>query len=99
MVAGGSDHKETVRSEFTRAAAAFAASANIADPAGVARLIEAVKPGADARVLEVACGPGYVAVGFATACREVVALDLTPALLEIGEARRRERGLDNLRFQ
>ena len=37
----------------------------MADPDRVARLVEAVDPAPDARVLDVASGPGYVALGFA----------------------------------
>ncbi len=97
--AGEQDHKERVRQEFTRQATRFAAAAWIGDQARVARLVQAVEPSPEARVLEVATGPGYVAQGFAAVCREVVGLDLTPALIEIAEQQRRERGLDNLRFQ
>jgi SAM-dependent methyltransferase len=50
-------------------------------------------------VLEVATGPGYVALGFAAICREVVGIDLTPAPLTIADRLRQERGLTNLRFQ
>jgi SAM-dependent methyltransferase len=50
-------------------------------------------------VLEVATGPGYVALGFARACREVVGIDLTPALLQLAEGQRKERGIANAHFQ
>jgi SAM-dependent methyltransferase len=49
-------------------------------------------------VLEVATGPGYVALGFAAVCRDVVGVDLTPAPLAIAERQRRERRLANVRF-
>src|SRR5262249_440457 len=92
-------HNDVVRREFTGQAASFAASPLIADADRVARLVRAVAPDASARVLEVATGPGYVAMGFAAVCREVVGLDLTDAMLAIAERTRRERGLRNLRFQ
>lgn len=99
MLSGESEHKERVREEFTRQASAYAASAQISDPERVARLVGMVGPSAEARVLEVATGPGYVAFGFALVCREVVGVDLTAAPLEIAERGRRERGLENVRFQ
>jgi protein-L-isoaspartate O-methyltransferase len=93
------DHKELLRQEFTKQAAAYAANSTISDPERVARLIRIVDPSPAARVLEVATGPGYVALGFAAVCREVVGVDLTPAPLTIAERHREELGLANVRFQ
>src|SRR5208337_985793 len=92
-------HKATVREEFTRQAEAYAAAVPIRDPERIARLVEAVDPSPDARVLEVASGPGYVAMAFAARCREVVGFDLTAAPVGIAERTRRERGLANVRFE
>jgi ubiquinone/menaquinone biosynthesis C-methylase UbiE len=93
------DHKNLVRAEFTKQANAYAANTSISDPERVARLIQMVQPAPEARVLEVATGPGYVALGFAAVCREVVGIDLTEAPLAIAERQRAERGLPNVRFQ
>src|SRR5262249_44176910 len=93
------DHNQVVREEFTRQAVAYAANPSIADPERIARLVQAVSPTSDARVLEVATGPGYVAMGFAAIAREVVGIDLTEAPLAIAEQRRQEQGLHNVRFQ
>lgn len=98
-VSAPTTHNDVVRREFTGQAAAFAASPVIAGGRRIARLIEAVQPSPDARVLEIATGPGHVAIGFAAVCREVVGLDLTDAMLAIAERARQERGLKNLRFQ
>jgi SAM-dependent methyltransferase len=92
-------HKELIRTEFTRQAITYPANASIADPNRVMRLVQAVNPAAEARVLEVASGPGYVALGFATVCAEVVGIDLTPALVAKAEQLQQERGLLNVRFQ
>jgi ubiquinone/menaquinone biosynthesis C-methylase UbiE len=94
-----SDHKDLIREEFTRQASAYAASRSISDPERVARLVGMVAPPTEARVLEVATGPGYVAFGFALVCREVVGIDLTAAPLAIAEKGRQERGLENVSFQ
>lgn len=93
------NQKELVQQEFTKQANAYAANPSIADPDRVARLVRAVNPDPDARVLEVATGPGYVAMGFARACREVIGIDLTAAPIAIAERAGRERGLTNVRFQ
>lgn len=93
------DHHNVVREAFTRQALAYAANPGVADPARVARLVQAVQPTAQDRVLDVATGPGYVAIGFAALAREVVGVDLTPALLSLAEQRCLALGLTNLRFQ
>lgn len=92
-------HKAVVQEEFTRQAEVYAAAPSVADPARVARLIDAIAPAHESRVLEVACGPGFLALAFAERCREVVGIDLTDAPLDIAERKRKERGLATLCFQ
>ena len=94
-----SPHKAVVQESFTRQASAYAVTPTVADPSRIARLVEAVDPTPQSRVLEVACGPGFLALAFAQRCREAVGLDLTDAPLAIAEKSRQERGLDNVRFQ
>jgi len=92
-------HKTVVRESFTRQADAYAVAPAVADPARIARLVDTVDPTPESRVLEVACGPGFLALAFAQRCRETVGLDLTDAPLAIAEKNRRERALANVRFQ
>lgn len=92
-------HKDLVREEFTRQAPAYADAPVVKDPLHLEDLVEMVRPAADARVLEIATGPGHVAMAFARVCREVVGVDLTEAPLKIAEKMRTERGLANVRFQ
>jgi ubiquinone/menaquinone biosynthesis C-methylase UbiE len=92
-------HDEVVRREFTRQAPDYAASTTISDGGKVDRLIEAVRPASDAWVLEIATGPGYVAMGFAGVCREVVGVDLTDAMLTLARRTAADRGLTNIRFE
>ena len=94
-----SAHKAVVQASFTRQADVYAVTPTVADPARIERLVEAVDPAPQSRVLEVACGPGFLALAFAERCREVVGLDLTDAPLAIAEKNRRERGLANVRVQ
>jgi len=95
----GSPHKAVVQESFTRQADVYAVTPTVADPARIERLVEAVDAASGSRVLEVACGPGFLALAFAQRCREVVGLDLTDAPLAIAEKHRDERGLANVRFQ
>jgi ubiquinone/menaquinone biosynthesis C-methylase UbiE len=92
-------HKDKVRAEFTRQAPAYAEAPVIKDPLHLQKLIDAVKPAPTDRVLEIATGPGHVALAFARVCREVIGVDLTEAPLKIAERMRAERGLANVRFQ
>jgi ubiquinone/menaquinone biosynthesis C-methylase UbiE len=91
-------HETIVRQEFTKQAEAYAANPVIASQDRAAELVSLVQPPPNARVLEVATGPGYVAMAFAAHCREVVGVDLTEAPLAIAEQTRQQRGLTNVRF-
>lgn len=93
-----SDHKTTVREEFTEQAESYANNAVVTDNNKVEQLFLATDIPANARILEVATGPGHVARGFATACDTVVGVDLTKAPLTIAEQRRREGNIDNMHF-
>ena len=83
-----SDHKEVVRQKFTHQAQAYAANPLIANQSRLSRLVQAVQPQPNARVLDVATGPGLVARAFAEAGCEVVGTDLTEAPLAIAEQTR-----------
>jgi ubiquinone/menaquinone biosynthesis C-methylase UbiE len=53
----------------------------------------------DMIVLDVACGAGHVAEQVAPSVRQVVGVDLTPELLELGAARTARAGVANLLLQ
>ncbi|MGC1189689.1 MAG: methyltransferase domain-containing protein, partial [Candidatus Binatus sp.] len=93
------EHKNLVREEFTRQANDYATAPAIRDADHLRKLVEIVAPPREARVLEVATGPGHVAMAFAQVCREVVGIDLTDAPLAIAENMRAERGITNVSFQ
>jgi SAM-dependent methyltransferase len=57
-----------------------------------APLLEAAAVGPRHRVVDLACGPGYVAAAAALLGAEVLAIDLSPAM--VAEARRRHPGLE-----
>jgi SAM-dependent methyltransferase len=92
------DFLERTRQEFARQAAGFAASAATTDQAQVARLVEAIGETAG-RVLDVACGPGIVTSALAEGAQEVVALDLTPQMLEQARERCAKAGRTNVVFK
>ena len=94
-----SEQKDAVRSAFTRQAESYATSERIADPEGRRAFVDYVNPAPDASVLDIATGPGFVALAFAERVHEVVGIDLTPAMLERAELERARRGLTNVRFE
>ncbi len=99
MTRSPSEHAELIQREFTKQANAYAANPTIIDSDWAGRLVHAVRPAPDNRVLEVATGPGYVALAFAAVVREVVGVDLTDAPLAIARKNRAERGLTNVSFE
>jgi ubiquinone/menaquinone biosynthesis C-methylase UbiE len=99
MASQAPQHKDLVREEFTRQANDYAAAPVIRDRDHIETLVKAVGPAPDARVLEVATGPGHVAMAFAKVAREVIGVDLTEAPLKIAERMRAERGLTNVSFR
>ncbi|MBV7330045.1 methyltransferase domain-containing protein [Chloroflexi bacterium TSY] len=90
---------ELIQREFTKQAKAYASNPSIVDPDWAMRLVQAAQPTPQDRVLEVATGPGYVALAFATIAQEVVGVDLTAAPLAIAKQNRQERGLTNVQFE
>jgi len=92
-------HKDLIREEFTRQADEYARAQVIRDEAHIEQFVRMINPAADARVLEVATGPGYIAMALARVAREVVGVDLTEAPLQIAERNRSERSLDNVSFR
>jgi len=88
-----------IQERFGRAAAAYAVSpVHRGGPDLDAMLAAAALTGRE-RVLDLGCGPGHAAAAFAPHAAEVVALDLTEAMLETGRVLAAERGLSNLRFE
>jgi len=94
-----SNHNEVVRESFTVQAKAFAGNPWVTDQARIRRLVAVARLKGDERVLDVATGPGYIAEAFARAAREVIGIDLTAAMLAIGEERTKERGVSNISFR
>ncbi|HKV53344.1 MAG TPA: methyltransferase domain-containing protein [Candidatus Binataceae bacterium] len=98
-VAVNRDHKTIVREEFTRQADSYASAAIITDEDRLAKLVAAINPSVSDRAIEVATGPGYVAMALAKRCAEVVGVDLTEAPLKIAERTRQQRVLGNVSFR
>lgn len=99
MSSSRSSHNQLIQQEFTKQAQAYATNPSIVDPEWAMRLVDVAEPQPTDRVLEVATGPGYVALAFATRTQEVIGVDLTAAPLAIAEQNRQARELANVRFE
>jgi len=93
-----SKQKLAVQESFTRQAEMYAVAPAVTDPDRITRFLNAVDPKPEWRLLDVACGPGFLALAFAERCREAVGLDLTQRPLAIAERNRQKRGLNNVVF-
>jgi ubiquinone/menaquinone biosynthesis C-methylase UbiE len=94
-----STHEEVIKESFTTQARAFAANPWVTDEERIKRLVASAKLKGHERVLDVACGPGYIAEAFAQASKEVLGIDLTVAMLTIAEERTKQKGVKNIAFR
>lgn len=94
-----SEHDAVVRSSFEKQTSIFGGehSPFARRPHSPLAWLEPLEP--DMIVLDVACGAGHVAEQLAPHVRQVVGVDLTPALLELGAERLREAGITNVLLQ
>jgi ubiquinone/menaquinone biosynthesis C-methylase UbiE len=94
-----SDHDAVVRQSFEKQAALFTGehSPFAHRPASALAWLEPLDP--DMIVLDVACGAAHAAEQAAPRVRQVVGVDLTPALLEVGADRLRVAGITNVLLQ
>ena len=92
-------HNDVVRESFTTQAKAFASNPWVTNEERIQRLVASARLKGDERVLDIATGPGYIAEAFARAAREVTGVDLTAAMLAIGEERTKQNGLSNISFR
>lgn len=92
-------HDEVVRRSFDRQVGLFSGpdSPFARRPEGTLAWLEPLT--ADMLVLDVACGAGHASEVAAPHVRQVVGVDLTPALLELGAVRLRGAGVANVLLQ
>jgi SAM-dependent methyltransferase len=94
-----SAQKDQVRAAFTAQADSYANSAVIAAEETRRRFVTFIGCKPSHRVLDVATGPGFLALLFAERVSKVVGVDLTPAMLEKAKATGRSKGLTNVEFR
>ncbi len=87
-------HNGLIVDQFTRQAVLFAERNKLEESLPLMLRFSGVS--ANDTVLDVACGPGIIACGFAALAGRVTGIDLTPAMLEQACALQAERSLSNL---
>jgi ubiquinone/menaquinone biosynthesis C-methylase UbiE len=90
--------KDLVRKQFTRTAQVFGDYAVASRVAEAERLARMVKAGPADLAVDLACGPGTLALRFARHVRWICGLDLTPAILERARRSAVAEALANLDF-
>ena len=89
---------QQVQNNFGAAAADYVTSKVHAQGQDLAWLAEAAMLTGRERVLDVATGGGHAAFALAPRAAEVIALDLTPPMLEVAQKEAEARSLTNIRF-
>jgi SAM-dependent methyltransferase len=91
--------KEAIRNQFGASADAYVTSAVHKQASDLERARALIELRGDERLLDIATGGGHTALFFAPYVREVVATDLTPAMLAAAERYITEQGVANVRFE
>ncbi|MCC7363491.1 MAG: class I SAM-dependent methyltransferase [Dehalococcoidia bacterium] len=89
----------SIQGQFTAAASAYTVSSVHAAGKDLAVLAEAAALTGVERVLDIGTGVGFTALRLAPQAREVVGIDITPAMLDQARALAAQRGVTNARFE
>lgn len=92
------DAKALSRDRFGKYAAEYVTSATHASGEDLQRLVELADPQPGWIALDVATGGGHTAIALAPLVSRMVALDLTPEMLEAASAHADERGVAGIEF-
>jgi ubiquinone/menaquinone biosynthesis C-methylase UbiE len=92
------DNLIAVQQQFRRQAEAYSTMKVVTDPRILDNIVEISEVRPDSRVLDVACGPGFVAMAFAPKCRSVLGIDATDKLVARARAETMRRGISNVAF-
>ena len=90
------DTSESIQYQFGSVAANYRTSVVHAQGAEFATMAELAATLGQPRALDVGCGAGHTAVALAPACQEVIAYDLTEAMLAQVNILAKEKGLANV---
>jgi len=92
-------HQDLILDQFTRQATLFNTAKTITDEGALRLIIEMSAAGVGDTMLDVACGGGVVACGFAPHVCHATGIDMTPAMLERAAKLSKEKRLSNVSWQ
>ena len=98
-VASSEEQKELARARFGRSAGSYVTSTILAEGGELPRMLDLARLTGAERVLDVATGGGHTALAFAPHVREVVATDLTPAMVDAAARHLADQGATNVRCE
>jgi ubiquinone/menaquinone biosynthesis C-methylase UbiE len=90
-----SAHDRAIADQFTRQARGFAAAPELHNDDILELILQAARPAANDRAIDLACGPGSVACAMAQHVAHVTGLDATQAMLDQASTLAGSRGLAN----
>jgi ubiquinone/menaquinone biosynthesis C-methylase UbiE len=93
------DPNQLIQQQFGAHADQYAISTIHAHGASLARLVELTQPQPDWLVLDVSTGAGHTALTFASHVARVIAIDLTPEMLDTARQLANARGIMNIEFK
>ena len=99
MTIDADSHLDRIRAQFGKQADVYARMRQTTDERSLNALVALSGADADARVLDVACGPGFLTMAFAARCRHAVGVDATEPFLAMARAEAEHRGLRNIEFR
>ena len=92
-------HLERIRAQFGKQADVYARMRQTTDERSLNALVQVSGADAGSRVLDVACGPGFLTMAFAARCRHDVGIDATGPFLAMARAAAEQRSLRNVEFR
>ena len=91
-------HRDLIHQQFSLQAVPFSEARSMSDADAIDLLIGASGAQAHHRSLDVACGPGMVALGFARVVRSAVGLDTTEAMLDRAKLLQQRQSCSNVEW-
>jgi len=91
-------HLQAVQHQFRRQADVYSKMPVVTDPELLSHIVSISGVGKSDRVLDVASGPGFVAMAFAPHCASVIGLDATDRFVAVATEEALRRRLENVSF-
>ncbi len=92
------EHTQKIQKQFERQAEIYANMEQTQDSGGHELFVALCEVTKEHRVLDIACGPGFLTRQFAQSAKDVIGIDITNAFLKMATNLARKQALDNVTF-